>query len=240
MKRIQLKVMAMALCVVFGGMSAHAAERKLLMAGFKNIVVEDDIEVNLTIGKAPRATVTGDKRELSRIILDRRGNTLVVRLRPQAVGNPRRPASEPLRLALSNYALENIELRGNGRINATALKNSGSARIFVLGSGEINIDNMIVDRLVATVIGNGSVKIGGGKVRRGLIEIQGGAEINASAVNFRNLEVTHEGSGTSSATVANAAKINNNGRGSITITGKGSCFIKRAGSAIIDCPKYAR
>jgi len=204
------------------------------------IVVEDDIEVILTIGKAPKAVVTGDKRDISRVILDRRGSKLVVKLREQVNNTQRRPATEPLKLMLSNRDLENIELRGNGRIEASSLKNNGDAKIFVFGNGDISIGNMSALRLTATVIGNGSVAMNGGKVRSGLIELQGNAKIDAAAVTFGDLEVTHQGSGQSSANVTNGTTIHNNGRGSITITGKGSCFIKRAGSATIDCPKYAR
>ena len=218
---------------------AGAAERKLLMAGFKNLVVEDDIEVALTVGQSPKAVVTGDKAEISRVILERRGNTVVVKLRNSLNKANRRPATEPLRVTISNRDLENIELRGNGRIVASNLKNTGNARIFVFGNGDITVTDVSALQLTATVIGNGTVTISGGKVRNGLIELQGNAKIDAAAVTFNNVKITHQGNGTSSANVADDATIHNSGRGAITITGKGSCFVKQAGSATIDCPKYA-
>ena len=219
---------------------ASAAERKLLMAGFKNLVVEDDLEVTLTVGQSPKATVTGDKAEISRVILERRGNTVIVKLRNAQSNSSRRPATEPLRVAISNRDLENIELRGNGRIVASQLKNAGNARIFVFGSGDVTVTDVTALQLTASVIGNGSVTMAGGKVRNGLIELQGNAKIDAAAVSFSNVQITHQGNGTSSANVTDDATIFNSGRGKITISGKGSCFIKQAGSATIDCPKYAR
>jgi Putative auto-transporter adhesin, head GIN domain len=218
---------------------ASAAERKLLMAGFKNLVVEDDIEVTLTIGQSPKAQVNGDKAEISRVILERRGNTIVVKLRSTLNNASRRPATEPLRVTISNRDLENIELRGNGRIVATNLKNAGNARIFVFGSGDVTVNDVSALQLTASVIGNGSVTLGGGKVRNGQIELQGNAKIDAAAVTFNNVKITHQGNGTSSANVTDDATIFNSGRGKIIISGKGSCFVKQAGSATIDCPKYA-
>ncbi len=228
-----------AAAILFAG-SAEAAERKLLMAGFKDLLIQDDIEVDLTVGKAPRAVVTGEKRELSRVILERRGAKLVIRLRSKINNAPQRTGGEPLKLTISNYDLENVEIRGNGLLTASALENSGKAKILVVGSGNVNIDHIDADRLVATVVGNGRVTLGGGKVRSGLVEIQGSAEIDASAVAFRDLSITHDGNGSSSANVANAATITNNGRGAISISGKGRCFIRQAGAATIDCPKYGR
>ncbi len=240
MQHFGAKLAAIAIGAALLTGTAHAAKRNLLMAGFKDLIVEDDIEVILTIGKSPKAVVTGDKRDISRVILDRRGNTLIVKLRSRANNAQRRPASEPLKLTLSNRDLENIELRGNGRIEASGLKNNGDAKIFIFGNGDVTVGNMSALRLTTTVIGNGSIAMNGGKVRNGLIELQGNAKIDAAAVTFGDLEVTHQGGGQSSANVTNGATIYNDGRGSITITGKGRCFIKRAGSATIDCPKYAR
>ena len=140
---------------------ASGAERKLLMAAFKNLVVEDDLEVTLTIGQSPKALVTGDKAEISRVILERRGNTVVVKLRNAQSNSSRRPATEPLRVAISNRDLENIELRGNGRIVASQLKNAGNARIFVFGSGDVTLTDVTALQLTASVIGNGSVTMAG-------------------------------------------------------------------------------
>lgn len=219
---------------------AAAAERKLLMAGFKDIVIENDIAVELTIGKSPKAVVSGDKRDLPRVVLQRRGDVLIVQLRSRAADARTRPMTQPLVLKLQNYDLENVTIRGNGRLDTTSLSNSNRARILIQGSGLLNIGTLKADQLVATIVGNGQAKVASGDVRDGLIEIQGGAIVDTGDLLFRDLAVTHQGNGETRATVKNAARITNNGRGRISISGSANCFVKQAGSATIDCPKYGK
>jgi len=233
LQRIYTLIAAVA-AILISAQTADAAERRLLMSGFKDLVIENDIAVELTTGKTPKAIVTGDKKELSRVKLIRRGDALINQL-----SNARRRQGEPLKLMLQNRSLENITIRGNGELITDSLSNSGEASILVHGGGLVKIGSLKANRLVATVIGNGNVSIDEGAVDAGLIEVQGGAQVDASAVNFNKLDVTHDGNGKTTANVKQAVNIFNNGRGKITITGSANCFIKQAGSAVIDCPKYA-
>jgi hypothetical protein len=51
------------------------------------------------------------------------------------------------------------------------------------------------------------------------------------------LRLEHIGNGVSTATVEEGTDIFNRGLGNITIGGKGTCFIKEAGGAAINCAK---
>jgi len=219
---------------------ANAAERKLLMSGFKDIVIEDDIAVELIVGKSPKAVAIGDRRELPRVLLERRGKALVVKLRQSAINSRRRPMDQPLVIKLQNYDLENVIIRGNGTLTTNKLSSNNTARVLISGSGALNVAMLESNRLIATIIGNGNIKFADGSVRDGLIEIQGGAIVDAGGVMFDELDITHQGNGETIATVKRAANITNNGRGRISITGSANCSIKQAGSAVIDCPKYGR
>lgn len=217
---------------------ANAAERKLLMSGFKDIVIENDIAVELIVGKSPRAVAIGDRRELPRVLLERRGKALVIKLRRTNINSRRRPVEQPLVVRLQNYDLENVTIRGNGTLTTNILSSNNTARVLISGSGALNVGKLESNRLIATIIGNGNISFADGKVRDGLIEIQGGAIVDAGGVIFDDLDITHQGNGETIATVKRAANISNNGRGRISITGSANCFIKQAGSAVIDCPKY--
>lgn len=224
---------------LMSGDMAQAAERKLLMPSFKNIVIEDDIAVELTTGKSPKARVIGDKKDISRVFVERQGRTLVVRVKSNRLNDRRRVAREPLKLIMQNHDLHNVTIRGNGSLTANTLTNPRSARILLAGNGELKLDRVKADRLLASVIGNGNIDIGEGQVNRGLLEIQGGGIINAADVRFTDLDITHQGNGKTTANAKRQVSITNNGRGRITVSGKGSCLIEQAGSATINCQNYA-
>jgi len=238
MLRVIIPAIISAVSLQLGG-AAHAAERKLLMSSFKNIVIEDDIAVELTTGKSPKARVIGDKKDIPNVSLERRGRTLVVKFKSNRINNRRRGIREPIKLVLQNHDLQNVTIRGNGSLYANTLTNPRSARILLSGNGELKLDQVDADQLTASVIGNGNIAIGEGQVNRGLLEIQGGGIIDAARVRFTDLDVTHQGNGQTTANAKRQVSISNNGRGQITVSGKGSCLIEKAGSATINCQNYA-
>lgn len=234
-----LPILAVIAAIIAPSQNAEAAERKLLMSGFKDIIIENDITVELITGKSPKAIVSGDKKDLSRVMLKRRGRVLVVQVRSALANARRRPSEQPLKLSIQNFDLENVTIMGNGRLETTGLSNSGEARILIQGSGELKVGTINARRLTTTIFGNGNIDLGAGNVDKGLIELQGNATVNAENVKFNELGITHQGNGETHANVKHSAKINNSGRGRITINGTANCFIQQAGSAVIDCPKYA-
>jgi hypothetical protein len=54
---------------------------------------------------------------------------------------------------------------------------------------------------------------------------------------MRKLRLEHIGNAVSTATVQEGTDIYNRGSGKISIGGKGTCFIKQAGAAAINCAK---
>ena len=81
------------------------------------------------------------------------------------------------------------------------------------------------------------MEIGGGLVRDARVTIIGAGEYRGAKLQVRKLRLEHNGNATSSATVAEGTDIYNRGSGNITIGGKGTCFIKLAGRAAINCAK---
>ena len=228
------------LMLLAGSASAQAGkpiQRKLLVASFENIVVIGDISVNVQTGKSPSAIASGDKRVLESLRLERVGTTLRLRLQDIVNNNKGVPITAPLRVTLTTQNIKDITLSGNGSLVVSEVKQQNLARMLIAGNGSVSIGQLIADQFSATINGNGKINLGGGTVRDARVTIDGAGGFEGAKVQTRKLRIEHIGNAVSTATVAEGTDIYNNGSGNITIGGKGTCFIKQAGSAAINCAK---
>jgi hypothetical protein len=217
--------------------SADAAERKLLVANFENIVVIGDITVDVQTGKSASGKATGDQRVLDSLKLERTGTTLRVRL--QDIINNRKgvPISLPLRVVLTTPQIRDVALSGNGQVTVSEIKQPDASRLAIAGGGKVTVTRLIADQFSAKIDGNGKIDIGGGIARDNRVTIVGAGEYQGTKLQARKLRLEHDGNATSFATVAEGTEIYNRGSGNMTISGTGTCFIKLAGAAIINCAK---
>ena len=216
---------------------ASAVERKLLVASFENIVVIGDIDVSVETGKPVSAKASGDRRVLDSLKLERTGTTLRIRVLDLLNNDKRKPITEPLRVTLTTPVLQNVVLSGNGMVSINAIKQPDAAKILISGNGKVTVGNLTSDQFTADINGNGQMEIGGGLVRDARVTIIGAGEYRGTKLQARKLRLEHNGNATSAATVAEGTDIYNRGSGNITIGGKGTCFIKLAGRAAINCAK---
>lgn len=214
-----------------------AIERKLLVGSFENIVVIGDISVSVVTGKAPSAIASGDKRMLESLKLERAGTTLRVRLQDIINNNRGVPITAPLRLTLTTQDIKDVTLSGNGTVTISEVKQTNLARMLVAGNGTINVGKLVTDQYSAAINGNGKIDLGSGTVRDAKVIIEGAGVFESEKVRTRKLRLEHVGNAISTATVEEGTDIYNRGSGNITIGGKGTCFIKQAGSASINCAK---
>jgi hypothetical protein len=222
-----------ALLAWFAVVPAYAAERSYLVGSFEEVIVEGDIQVTLETGKAPSAKATGDKGRLAVLKIDRQDK--VVRIRMQGL-TANRKSGEPVKVALTGRNIRKLVLHGNGMISASVL-DVPNVRIEIRGSGEIKVAQMKSERLVALLIGSGKLDLGEGQVTNGEVVIDGAPVITASGVEMDKLRLQQNGPASSQFRVKTTAEITNSGAGTITIDGKGTCLIRQAGSAVINCEK---
>lgn len=219
------------------GQANKPIERKLLVASFENIVVIGDITVSVQTGKSPSAVASGDKRVLESLKLERIGRTLRVRLQDVVNNAKGVPITLPLRVTLTTQAIKDLTLSGNGKLTVSEVKQQALVRLLIAGNGSISIGRLISDQFSATINGNGKIDLGGGAVRDGRVTIDGAGSFDGAKAQMRKLRLEHIGNAISNATVEEGTEIFNQGTGNITIGGKGTCFIKQAGNAAINCAK---
>ncbi len=233
----RLGVLLALLCASLTAPSARAVERKLLVASFENIVVVGDIDVVVQTGKPVSAKASGDRRVLDSLKLERTGTTLRIRVLDLLNNDKRTPVTEPLRVTLTTPIIQNIVLSGNGVVTVNAIKQPDAAKILISGNGKVTVGNVTADQFTADINGNGQIDLGGGSVRDARVTIIGAGEYRGAKLQARKLRLEHNGNATSAATVAEGTDIYNRGSGNIDIGGGGTCFIKLAGRATINCSK---
>ena len=87
--------------------------------------------------------------------------------------------------------------------------------------GDINVEILTGKSPTARAIGDKRV-------------LDGAGQFDAPYVKMRTLRLEHNGNATSNVQAMEEADIFNRGSGKITVGGSGSCFIKQAGSAVIN------
>jgi hypothetical protein len=70
--------------------------------------------------------------------------------------------------------------------------------------------------------------------------LYGAGQFDAPNVKMRTLRLEHNGNAISNVQAMEEANIFNRGPGKITVGGSGSCFIKLAGSAAINCARVKK
>jgi hypothetical protein len=224
----------------FAEKPAMADERKILVASFENIQVIGDIKVQVQTGKAPSAKAKGDKRVLDALKLERVGMTLRVRLQGPLNNEKGVPMTQPLEVMLSTQAIKDMTVSGNGSLHIFEAKQQDAVRMLVAGNGSIRVKRLLTDRFSADIDGNGRIDIMDGKVRDGRVTLNGTGYFDATHVPMRTLRLEHIGNGESRVNVDEAANISNRGTGTINVGGSGSCFVKEAGSAAINCARIEK
>lgn len=223
-----------------GAAPVSADERKMLVASFDNIQVFGDIDVEVLTGKAPSARVTGDKRVLDALKLERVGMTLRVRLQGALNDAKGAAITRPVLVRLSTQGIKSITVAGNGKLKITNVEQTDAVRMLVAGNGSIAVERLLADEYSASIDGNGRIAIKNGNVRDGRVTIDGAGQFDAPNVKMRTVRLEHSGNGESNVQALEKANIFNNGTGNITVGGSGSCFIKQAGSASINCARIEK
>lgn len=217
--------------------SNRPIERKLLVGSFENIQLIGDINVEVQTGKAPSAMASGDKRVLESLRLERVGTTLRVRLQDIINNEKGVPITAPLKLMLSTQAIKDMTVSGSGTLKVSEVKTPNASRMLIAGNGSVSIGRLIADQFTADIDGNGKIIISGGVTRDARVTVDGAGTFDGANLKMRKLRLEHIGNAVSSATVDEGTDIYNRGTGNITISGKGTCFIKQAGGAAINCAK---
>lgn len=213
--------------------SASAADQRFSVGSYDELIVEGDIIVNLETGKAPSAKAQGPRDKLGALRVERQGKVLRIRSIGLQSGQS---DNGPVTIAVTGRDIKRLALIGSGKINVNAL-DADTTRIELRGSGSIDVVALRAFRLITMIAGNGRLNIAKADVVYTELAIDGSANFISAGFVTQNLKLIHNGPASTLLTVSNNAEINNTGAGSITIEGNGTCNVRKAGGATINCKK---
>lgn len=236
MKPFRLPFLSIALVLA---VPAQAAERTIVVTSFDRLRVEGPFEVRVTTRRPPSAKIEGTVRASDAVAVRVEGTTLIVSTGPKgwdevpAIGKPSAPV-----VYLGTLSLRSAAVIGGGQVRIDGPLRGQRIDLQVTGSGGLAIGALEADQLNATVLGPGTMTLGGRGGRVRLIG-SGAGTLDAGALRGDDVTVRLEGPGAIQASARYTADAISTGIGAITIYGKPACRVKAAAGGPISCGEIA-
>lgn len=215
---------------------ALADDRHIGIGSFSRLRIEGPLEVKVTTGASPGATVSGDRAVAEAVELQSNGDTLVVRRNSSNQWSEQGAAvaTRPVVVTLTTPALTGASVTGAGRLRVTRLTGARMS-LALSGPGAILVDGIEGDQLAVQLIGAGTVTVGGGKVTTARLTANGAGAIDTGAVDAGELLAVLDGLGAITARARYAAQISNSGLGTVTVAGRPKCTVRATAGGPVSC-----
>jgi hypothetical protein len=225
--RMRILLVAAAACAFAA--PATAATRNFGITGFQKVRVDGPFRVTLKTGVAPFATATGSANALDRVVIDVRGDTLVVHNDVDSWGGYPGKDVGPVEISLGTHELSAAWLNGSGSLAIDRVSGL-SFGLAVQGSGIGTIGQAQVDQLNVSVLGSGNARLAGQAGKMTAV-VRGISSLDASSLSTKDATVGAEGATTIAANVTNSVTIDASGPATVRLTGGPACTLKINGSA---------
>lgn len=211
-----------------------AAERKIGIGSFDRLRVDGPFEVRVATGRSPGGTIEGERDAIDAIEVRVDGTTLIVRPGGSAWGErPRGRSSTPPVVTLTTPALVSASVFGNARVTIGRMKGT-RVDLSISGAGAIALTAVDADQVNATLIGAGTLSIGG-RAAHARFVTNGPGTIDAAALDASDLFVRLDGLGATRAKARYTAQVTNTGLGTVVIDGNARCTIKATAGGPVEC-----
>jgi hypothetical protein len=212
-----------------------AAERRQSVDDFDRIRVEGPYEVHVATRGVPGARITGSPTAADSVEIHVDGRTLTVRPAVQDGGEQPHGGARDAPVIY----LRTTDLRGAGVVAGGKLEVSGPMRaaridLQLTGSGTLTASALDAEQLIATLIGNGTMTLGGRAGSARLLS-SGAGTIAATQLRIDMLTLRLEGTGTTQASARYTANVVSTGLGAVTVYGKPKCTVRAPAAGTVVC-----
>lgn len=210
-------------------------ERSYQVGGFERIEVGGSYDVMVHTGAAPSVQARGPKKDLERLVVEVKGDRLVIRPREER-GMFRMvwSSNDKVVVNVTVPQLRAADVAGSGDIRIDNVRGDRFAGN-IAGSGGLSLDQVDVKALAVSVAGSGSVQGKTGKAQTLSLNITGSGEIDTRGVASRTADVSIAGSGSVAAHASDTASVSIMGSGDVALTGGAKCSISKHGSGDVRC-----
>lgn len=209
---------------------AGAATRNFGITNFTKVRVQGPYKVSLATGVAPFARANGSPAALDKVLVEVRGDTLVVEANPSWGGYPGIDPG-PVEISLGTHDLTSATLLGAGSIAIDRVKGLSFA-LTVEGSGAGEIGAVAADQLNVTLEGTANARLAG-QAKKVTALVRGVSALDASKLLTPNAAISADGTATIDANVTDTARVYAWGAATIRFTGRPSCTSKVSGSTSV-------
>lgn len=212
---------------------ALAADRSYSVTEFDQIDINGPYRVVVETGLSPSAKASGDQAAIDRLIVEVRSRRLVINGSKNGWGERSAVKPGPVTIRVSTLGLKRLYLGGSGSLEVDRVR---GARLFISqnGSGQIRIGQVTTDQLDVVAQGSGQVTLGG-KALTGRITSNGTGRIDALGLTVTNADIRASSAGETSVTAGRSAKIVATGAGGVTVGGTPACTVSQLGAGIVMC-----
>ena len=216
---------------------ASAGTRNFGVESYTRIRVDGPFKVTLTTGVAPFARASGSVTALDRIVIEVRGDTLVIQNNPSAWGGY--PGDNPgsVEITVGTHDLTNAALTGSGSLAISHVQGLSFA-LSVQGSGAAEIGDVGSDEMQVNLAGTANAKLKGRSLKLTAL-VRGLSSLEAGNLVVPEAHITADGSATIDALVTKAARIDARRPATIRLSGNPSCTLEVSGSTNVSGCKSA-
>lgn len=215
---------------------AAAADRVFSVGSFERVRIDGPFEVRIVTGGSPNAKASGDRQMLERLTIAVNGSVLTVRMGNSGWGEmPQARPSGPPVITLSTPRLTSLAISAGARASVTRMATQ-RIDLSVIGAGTLTLDRADADELRASLMGSGTVTIGG-RANRATLLTDGPGTIDASTMTVNDLTVQMAGAGETKAAARYTAQVTTTGLGRVTVTGGAKCVVRAVAGGPVTCGK---
>ncbi|MBM2816259.1 MAG: hypothetical protein HW421_3021 [Ignavibacteria bacterium] len=183
------------------------------VAEFSKVVVEGQGDVIVKQGETQSVNIETDDNIMQYITTRVSGGVLTI-------DSDENISPKKLIIHLTMKNIEGLKIEGSGSIRNDSPIKTGKISLYIEGSGDIKLNDILADGIKAEISGSGDVKIGKGTCREMFLKISGSGEMNARECETDNCEASIYGSGTCHIAAKNLLEASIYGSGDIYYYGE--------------------
>ena len=216
-----------------GESGGPTVERDYQIGPFERIEVAGHYEVDVRTGSAASVHATGPEKELERLVVEVKGDRLLIHARKNRGLNFGFSSSEPTRIAVTVPKLSGAAIAGSGGIRVDRVA-SERFKGEIAGSGDLDVEAIEAGDVELSIAGSGNIRAAG-KAKSARFNIAGSGDIEAERLVSETAEVSIAGSGNVAANATATADLTTMGSGDIALSGGAKCSVSKHGSGEIHC-----
>ena len=212
---------------------ASAAEKRYGLISFEAIEVNADVAVEVMTRAPVSAVAIGTPDALDRLIVEARDGRLVISERKFAGDESRRGPRGPVTIRVNAANLRAANIGGAGSLQIDRLKGT-RVTLGLRGPGRLAVGAIDTDRLSVTMIGNGTMTLGG-VAKTAQMTLSGAGVFDGGALSVGELIFDSEGAGDHVLRAVKSARVTARGIGKTVVLGKPVCTVRNIGNASVTC-----